>query len=354
VAADWDSSGTDARADTIEISETSTAATADAYDVDPDTENYAAGNDPDIAYRNQGRADSPNGWSSYVSADGYQENDDYAEGTGEHDEPQEEGAYDGDTPDLWGDTDPDAANYAELDGIGAGAPDGEQGPQEDLPETDRDGDADADRPSQDPPAQADADQAPLPDQQRTSPLEAGQPDQAESAVADTGERLSPEQQRIDDLEAQNADAKQTIADLQEKNADANQQIADLKAELEAVKNERATLSEQVPARTDGYQGGGETTTPDHGADEPDGARDQDASRADRKRTDQRADANDAEPAWWRRAGSAENVGAVGTLLGAADLAMHGMPGVAVALGATAIGVASWGQVKIEKHRKGKP
>jgi hypothetical protein len=38
---------------------------------------------------------------------------------------------------------------------------------------------------------------------------------------------------------------------------------------------------------------------------------------------------------------------------AADLAMHGMPGLAVALGVTAIGVVSRGQAKIEKRGKGK-
>ena len=88
---DWDGSGSDAGADTIEVSEISTVTAEDAYDADPDAQNYAAGLDPDIAYRNQGRADSPNGWGSSANADASQENsgyveEDYADGTGEHEE----------------------------------------------------------------------------------------------------------------------------------------------------------------------------------------------------------------------------------------------------------------------------
>jgi hypothetical protein len=279
VAADRDSSGTD----TVKISETSTAATADADDIDPDAANYAAGNDPDTAYRNQGRADSPNGWGSQTEADGYPENNehdpgDYADGADEHDQPHED-RYDNDKPDLWGDTDPDAAIYAELDSHAAGNPDGRQ---------------DSDR--EDKPAQ------------------------------------------------ENASLKQSLAD-------ANQEIADLKAELKAAKNKQADLIEQPPAGVDKYQDK-ETGTPDHGADEPDGLRKQDALLDERITIGQRADTKREEQTRWRRVASAENVGAAGTLLGAADLAMHGVPGLAVALGATAIGVASWGQAKIEKRRKG--
>jgi hypothetical protein len=69
-------------------------------------------------------------------------------------------------------------------------------------------------------------------------------------------------------------------------------------------------------------------------------------------TGQRADAKREEQTRWRRAASAENVGAVGTLLGVADLAMHGMPGLAVALGATAIGVVSRGQAKSRSVGRG--
>jgi hypothetical protein len=345
VAADWDSGGSDAGADTIRISETS----ATAYDVDPDAANYAAGNDPDTAYRNQGRADSPNGWGSQARLDEHQENDDYAEGAGEYDESQED-AHD-DALDLWGDTDPDAANYTYLDDIGTGSPNRQQDLYEGQPETDRDPDADVGQPRPDEPAQADADRA-SPADERTSEPKASQLDQTESAAADTSERPSAEQQRIDALEAERADAKQEVVALKGELAEARQQIADLKAELKAVKDEEATRLEQLPAGTDGYQDG-ETNTTDHGTDKPHGSRDQDAFLSERIATDQRADTKDDVRAWWRRTASAENVGAVSTLLGAADLAMHGVPGLAVALGATAIGVASWGQAKIEKHRKGK-
>jgi hypothetical protein len=326
VAADWDSSGTDAGADTMKISETSAAASADAYDIDPDAANYAAGNDPDIAYRNQGRADSPNGWGSRPRADTYPGNDehgqgDYAYQAGEHDQPHNDG-YDG-VPDLWGDTDPDAANYADLDNRGTGSP-GRR--QDDAHQDKLEASSDADQPSQDQHAEADAEQT-----------------------------ASPEQ-RIMVLEAENAAAKQRIADLEEKNADAGQQIADLKAELEAAKNERATRPDRIeplPEGTGRHQDG-ETSTPDDGADEPGSSQGQDALRRVRGGSDERIGTTEVEETRWRRVTSAENVGAVSTLLGAADMAMHGVPGLAVALGATVIGAASWGQAKLEKHQKGKP
>jgi len=367
VAADWDSSGIDAGTDTIKISETSSAATADAYDIDPDTANYAAGNDPDIAYRNQGHADSPNGWGGRPSPDAYQD-DNYTDGTSEHDQPHET-AYDEDTPDLWGDTDPDAAIYADLYAQGISKPDGLG--KEDNAAEDRGIPPDARQPGRDEPATAsrehdqpdeadydddllglwgdtDPDAANYADldgmgigdsdrQQRTSAVDAGQPGQAESAGVDTSDRLSPEQQRIHALETENAAA--------------NQQIADLKADKDEL-TARLDLIEQHPASNYGYQDR-ETRRPDHGADEPDSSREQDALLDERIATGQRADAKREEQTRWRRAASAENVGAVGTLLGAADLAMHGMPGLAVALGATAIGVVSWGQAKIEKRGKGK-
>jgi uncharacterized coiled-coil protein SlyX len=179
----------------------------------------------------------------------------------------------------------------------------------------------------------------------------GQPDESPAQAADSENVLSPEQERIHALETENADARHTIADLQEKNAAANQQIADLKADKDEL-TARLDLIEQHPASNDGYQDR-ETRRPDHGADGPDGPREQDALLDERIVTGQRADAKREEQTRWRRAASAENVGAGGTLLGAADLAMHGMPGLAVALGATAIGVVSWGQAKIEKRGKGK-
>jgi hypothetical protein len=355
VAADWDSGGSDTGTDTIKISETRTASSADAYDIDPDAENYAAGNDPDIAYRNQGRADSPNGWASHPGADGYQENDghlqgDYGEGIGDHDEPQEDG-YDDGPPDLWGDTDPDAANYADLDRIGTGSPDRQQSPREDRSETDHDADTDARQPGQDQPAHADADQAPPPER-RTSEPEADQLDRAEPAAADTGERLSPEQQRINALEAENADTKQRMADLEEKNADASQQIADLKA----VKDEQAIRLdriEQLLASAD--LRAGDAGAADRGADESDATRHQDASLDERAGTRQGNDAKRDEQTRWRRAVSSDNVGIAGTLVGAADtvaqFAMHATPEGMVGLGAMALGLASVGLAKAEKRRK---
>ncbi|MBV9448917.1 MAG: hypothetical protein JO345_23770 [Streptosporangiaceae bacterium] len=66
MSADRDSGGHDPAADSVKITETHSAAGEIAYDVDPDTENYAAGNDPETAYRNHGRPDSPNSWSDYA------------------------------------------------------------------------------------------------------------------------------------------------------------------------------------------------------------------------------------------------------------------------------------------------
>ena len=51
MAAEWDHGGYDGNPDTVEITEHNAAATNDAYDVDPDAENYAAGNNTEAAYR---------------------------------------------------------------------------------------------------------------------------------------------------------------------------------------------------------------------------------------------------------------------------------------------------------------
>jgi hypothetical protein len=339
VVADWDSSGTDAGTDTIEISKTSTADTADAYDVDPDTENYAAGNDPDIACRNQGRPDSPNGWGSNASADGHQENDGYvqgdhyAEGTGEHDEPRED-AYDGDTADLWGDTDPDAANYADLDGIGTGSLDGRQ---DSVREDEPDASPDADQPGQDQHVEGNA--------ERT---------------------LSPEQQRVNALEADNADAKQQIAE-------ANQKIA----ELEAKNDEQATqlneqgaqLNEQA-ARLDRIEqllAGSEKNPDDANVQErgdksvtsADQQRSQDGSISERENSDERKGTKEAERSRWRRVTSSESLGLVNTFGGAVqtvgEFAVHATPEGMVGLGLTAVGVAQLLRARAEKkaERKGK-
>jgi hypothetical protein len=166
-------------------------------------------------------------------------------------------------------------------------------------------------------------------------VEPGQLNDAGLSRGDVGKPVSPEAAQLTALEAERDEARQEIAGLKAENA------------------EQAALIKQLLGDTDRYQGG-EASTPDHGADESGTSRDQDASLDSREGTDQGIGAIEAEHARWRRAASAENVGAVSTLLGAADMAMHGMPAVAVALGATAIGVASWAQAKIEKHRKEKP
>jgi hypothetical protein len=104
----------------------------------------------------------------------------------------------------------------------------------------------------------------------------GQPDESPAQAADSENVLSPEQERIHALETENADARHTIADLQEKNAAANQQIADLKADKDEL-TARLDLIEQHPASNDGYQDR-ETRRPDHGADGPDGPREENRTR----------------------------------------------------------------------------
>jgi len=186
--------------------------------------------------------------------------------------------------------------------------------------------------------------------------EPGLADDAERPQEDSGEPSSAEARQISALEAERDQARQENADLKAENADLKAENADVKAQnatQAALIDRQTALIQQLLAHTGRYQDG-ETSTPDHGEDGPDGSREQDALLGERISTDQRADTKREEQTRWRRAASAENVGAVSTVLGAADIAMHGMPGVAVALGATAIGVASWGQAKIEKHRKGKP
>jgi hypothetical protein len=370
--ADWDSSTSQGAVDTASISETRTATGDSDWDSYPDYASSEDGNTPEIAHLNQGNPDSPNGWGDYHPAD-YDQYDEDGWGD-DYSETADSGDSDG--PDPWGDTYPDAAYPADSSND-TRRDDGRQDSiREHKPTPDADIDADAEQRNQDQPVVEGADHVLPSEQQRiTAPeaenadanqkiaeleakndeqaaqLDADQPDQAESAGVDTSDRLSPEQQQIHALETENADARQTIADLQEKNAAANQQIADLKADKDEL-TARLDLIERHPASYDGYQDR-ETRRPDHGADEPDGSREQDALLDERIATGQRADAKREEQTRWRRAASAENVGAVGTLLGAADLAMHGMPGLAVALGATAIGVVSWGQAKIEKRGKGK-
>jgi hypothetical protein len=337
----------DGNTDTVNISEASPALDA-AYDADPDIENYAAGNNPETAYRDQDRTDGPNSWSSYTNHDNYQGNkhgDDAAEGTG----PRETGST-SQRSDLWGDTDPDAQNYADIDRYGAS--------RADLPNS--------------------------PGQGEPSPVgdvDSGRPDQAQPGEAGTERELSPEQQRISALEADNAgvkqrladatqetaDAKQEAADANQEAADAKQQVADLKADLKTANDAqtaRMDRFEQLLARSDRPP----DTAEAHEHDEPKAPADQHrapdtannehrATIAEHKDTRHGTDAQEAKRGW-RLAASAENVafasGAVTAADSFAQVAMHATPDGVAGLGAAVLGLASLGIAKLEKHRKAKP
>jgi hypothetical protein len=168
--------------------------------------------------------------------------------------------------------------------------------------------------------------------------------QAGLPEGDDGDVLSPEADRLKALET-------------ERDAD-RQEIADLKAELKAVKDEQAVRFdriEQLLASTDRQPEG--TDTSEHGADQPGATPAQDASRAERKETDQGTDTKWAEQARWRRAVSSENAGIASALVGAtgtvSEFVMHMTPEGTVGLTATVLGLASLGLAKAEKHRKGK-
>ena len=330
MAAEWDSGGSDAGGDRIRFSETSASATADAHDIDPDAANYAAGNDPDIAYRNQGRADSPNGWGSQAKADGYPDGGEhdpggYADGAAEDEQPHED-RYDNGAPDLWGDTDPDAAIYAELDSYAAGNPDRQQDSnREDKPEAS----PDADQRGQDQPAQENAEQT-----------------------------ASPEQQQFNALKAENASVKQGLAN-------ANQQIADLKA----TRDEQATRIDHIEQfLADSKKNPADSSAADHGGDKiatsADHQKTQDAASAERGRamaereaSHERKDAKEAERSRWRRVTSSESLGLIGTLGGAAqtvgEFAVHASPEGMLGLGLTALGVAQVLRARAEKKAESK-
>jgi uncharacterized coiled-coil protein SlyX len=190
-----------------------------------------------VEHARPGQPRQPNGWGDYHPADydQYHDEDNWSDDYGE--------TAGGDEPDPWGDTYPDAAYPADSNN-----------------HTRRD-DAHAPQPG-DPAADSGTDN--------------GQPDESPAQAADSENVLSPEQERIHALETENADARHTIADLQEKNAAANQQIADLKADKDEL-TARLDLIEQHPASNDGYQDR-ETRRPDHGADGPDGPREENRTR----------------------------------------------------------------------------
>jgi hypothetical protein len=309
VAADSDSNGTDASTDTVK---TSATATVDAYDIDPDAANYAAGNDPDTAYRNQGRADGPNGWGSQGEAGNY------ADGADEHDQSHED-RYDNDTPDLWGDTDPDAAVYAELDSHAADNPDGRQdSDREDKPE-----------------ATPDADQ----------------PGQAQHAQENAEHTASPDQQRISALEAEKASVNQRLAD-------ADQKIAELEAKLKATKDEQATRMDRFEQLlADSKKNPADSRAADHGADAASAQRGK--AMAEREASHERKDAKEAERSRWRRVTSSDTLSLIGALgsatLTAEEFAVHASPEGMFGLGLTALGVAQVLRARAEKkaERKGK-
>jgi hypothetical protein len=323
MAAEWETRGDSG----VEAIEADSGVAADAYDIDPDIENYANGRTPDTPYGSHDSPDDPGDRDGHVSDEQHYGNEHPGDGYADARDEAGQLEYTGiaaDLADEWGDTDPDAENYAGLDGPGL-----QHSPHEDQLEADRD------------------------------VLAASQLDQAEPSAVDTGERLSPEQQRIHALEAENADAKHRIADLEEKNSDANLRIADLKAELKAVKDEHATRLDRIEQLlASGDRSDRDASTQEHRADQPSATRDPDAKSptiADRKGNRQSSDAKREEDTRWRRAVSSENVGIAGTFVGAADtvaqFAMHATPEGVVGLGAMVLGLASVGLAKAEKHRK---
>jgi hypothetical protein len=224
--------------------------------------------------------------------------------------------------DLWGDTDPDAANYADLDRPSTGNPDGPASPDHDQQDPDRSEEADT-----------------------------GQPDQAEPAEPDTEHPLSPEQQqRISVLEAKLADATQKIANREAKD-DARatrldrieQQLAILERRTDSYARERA---DNKPAAAADQQPTPDAATAERGT-----------TMAEHEGTRQASDAKDVDRLTWRRSASAENVGLASTVVGAADtvaqFAMHATPEGVVGLGAMALTLASLALAKAEKKRKGK-
>lgn len=304
--AEWDNGGYDGNADSATISETRIAAgdSSDAYDVDPDVENYAAGNSPETAYRNQGNPDGPNGWSRFVSERAHEETGegDYEDGADQHTELDEtHGASE--APDLWGDIHPDAANYPDLHGLGAAGPEERESPDHRESEPDRDGGADI-----------------------------GQPDQDESAKEATERDLSPEQQRISALEAQIADMKA------EYDARFEQQLADQKADKDAQSARIDRIEHQHIAEDAAHAA-------------------RSAAITEHEDTRPGAVAKEAENTRWRRVVSAGNAEMTSAVLGVADtltqFATHASPEGILTLGAAAFGLAAVGLAKAEEKRKEK-
>jgi hypothetical protein len=297
VAAEWDHGGYDGNADNATISETRVDAgdSSDAYDVDPDIENYAAGNSPETAYRNQGNPDGPNGWIRFVSEGAHEETGggDYGDGADQHTELDEtHGA--GGAPDLWGDIHPDAANYPGLDGQGAAGPEAREGPDHRESEPDRDGGADTD--------------------QRISALEA----KFEAKLADMKAEYDA---RFEEMRAESGQVRET-ASAHDQSDDKPAPWADQPKAQDAADATHAAII------------------------------------AENKTSDEGMDRKESEGAHWRRAASAENVAIASGVAGVADtlaqFAMHASPEGVVGLGAAVLGLASLGLAKLEKKRTEKP
>jgi hypothetical protein len=324
MAADWDSSS---GADAVTISETS-AGTGDhdAGDTDPDLANYDSGNDPDTAYRTQGTSDSPDRLGNVVGEDPDENQLEYGDHADEYGELPET-SESGDLLDMWGDTDPDAANYADLDSIGTGSPDRD--------DAQPDHDADADR-----------------------------QEQVQQADPGAEHARTPELERIDALEAENADSRQQLAD-------ANQRIAGLEAELKAVKDEQSARFDRLEQLVASSQRPPENTMASDQAPDGPGVTVEQHEAADsstgkhlseitgKNNGDKQVDSYDARNTRWRHLASTENVGLAGAVVSATDVvaqfAMHASAEGIIGLTGAAIGVAAaymakWDRKKEEKKK----
>ncbi len=224
--------------------------------------------------------------------------------------------------------------------------------------------ADADNRDQDAATTADDE----PDQAGTdlATIETGPPPQAQdtaapSADAHPGQADQAEVPEDDDGNVPSTEADRPNAPESERDAD-RQKIADLEGELKAVKDQQSILFDRMDQLLSNNDRQPETADPtDHGSEQPGGTRDLDAKSptiAERKDTDQGTDTKVAEQtrgARWRAVVTGENVGAAGTLVGAADtvaqFAMHATPEGMVGLTAMVLGLASLSLAKYEKHRK---
>jgi len=330
MAADWDSSS---GADAVTISETSASiGDYELGDIDPDLANYDGGNDPDTAYSTQGTPDSPDRLDKIAGEDLDDGNQpDYGGHADEYGELPETGEH-GQLLDMWGDTDPDAANYADLDGIGTGGPDGDDAKHDE----DRGGDADADR--RDEPQQADAHA----DQHQT-----------------------PAQERIDALEAENADARQQIADANQKITAADQKIAELQAKddektarLDRFEQLIADLQTKLDSGAGMHERAGDkpASSPEQAAVQDAASAGRGAALAERQESETSIRGDDALHGW-RRVATSDNFAIASAVFGATDtvsqFVMNTSPWGTIGLSAMTTGLISMGLQKVEQKRKDK-